>query len=258
MTSTSVAATTFVVACALRLIGSPGAAQQSNTLRLSADTTLEFVGIAAGSFLMGSNDHDGEKPVNRVTITKDFELGKYEVTQAQWAAVMASNPSNFKTCGGSCPVEQVSWEDVQQFLAKLNARKDGYTYRLPTEAEWEFAARAGTTGDYAGNLNDMAWYDQNSNSTTHAVGQKRPNAWGLYDMHGNVWEWVSDWHADSYPTSSTVTDPTGPSSGVFRVFRGGSWLVDAVGCRSASRFAGSRGGRLNALGLRLLRIPSSA
>src|SRR5437667_5221339 len=114
-------------------------------------------------------------------------MGKYEVTQAQWESVMERNPSRFR--GADRPVEQVSWNDVQQFLQKLNARGDGYRYRLPAEAEWEYAARAGTSGPYAGNLDAMAWYEQNSGKQTHPVGQKQPNAWGLYDMHGNVWEW---------------------------------------------------------------------
>src|SRR6185295_12837821 len=131
--------------------------------------------------------------VHKVRITRQFEIGKYEVTQEQWQAVMGDNPSNFK--GANLPVEKVSWNDAQDFLLKLNAR-DGYTYRLPTEAEWEYACRAGSMGDFAGELDDVAWYDKNSGSKTHPVGQKRPNVWGLYDMHGNVSEWCSDWYLE--------------------------------------------------------------
>jgi len=229
----------------------------SLTLRLDAQTTLELVRIEPGSFQMGSeNGNSNEKPVHGVTIRRGFELGKYEVTQAQWRAVMGKNPSHFSKGGDACPVESVSWDDAQAFIGTLNARRDGYTYRLPTEAEWEYAARAGTTGDYAGNLDELGWYDKNAGGTTHLVGQKRPNAWGLYDMHGNVWEWVSDWFA-SYSAGS-VTDPTGASSGAYRVFRGGSWPDTAGNCRSAIRSGYLPGFRFNFLGFRLLRVQSSA
>jgi formylglycine-generating enzyme required for sulfatase activity len=212
-----------------------------------------------------------------VKITKDFEMGKYEVTQAQWKSIMGSNPSRFK--GDDLPVEQVSWEDVQQFIQKLNSKSSRYIYRLPTEAEWEYACRAGTTGDYAGDLDSMAWYGlEKANETTHPVGQKKPNAWGLYDMHGNVWEWCQDWYGDKYYASSPSANPRGPKknlqsspSGSFprtpnppdypqthekdsgRVFRGGAWGNGASSCRSASRDSFEPGIRSSYLGLRLLR-----
>jgi formylglycine-generating enzyme required for sulfatase activity len=193
---------------------------------------MEFVKIPAGSFMMGSDKCDNEKPIHKVTISQDFWLQKTEVTQAQWQAVMGNNPSNFK--GNNLPVETVSWDDAQEFIKKLNAKGEG-TYRLPTEAEWEYAARAGTTGDYAGNLDSMAWYSANSDMKTHPIGQKQANAWGLYDMHGNVWEWCEDWY-DSYP-SGTVTDPTGAASGSYRVIRGSCWFGPS---RRGSAFGGSR------------------
>jgi formylglycine-generating enzyme required for sulfatase activity len=165
---------------------------------------------------------------------------------------MGNNPSYFKGCD-SCPVEQVSWDDVQEFINKLNAKNDGFNYRLPTEAEWEYACRAGTTGDYAGNLDSMAWYGSNSGSKTHLVGQKQPNAFGLYDMHGNVWEWCQDWYDANYYKNSPSTDPKNTSTGSGRVLRGGGWDDDARDCRAADRYGGTPGDRGNDLGFRLIR-----
>ena len=184
----------------------------------------EFVPVPAGEFMMGSDSGGGdEKPRHRVRITKRFEMGKYEVTQAQWKAVMGANPSNFK--GDDRPVEMVYWNDVQEFLKRLNAMNDGYRYRLPTEAEWEYAARAGSAADTAADLDAVAWHSGNSGSETHPVGRKRANAWGLYDMLGNVWEWCADWYGANYYASSPVDDPQGPASGTFHGLRGGSWGV---------------------------------
>ena len=216
----------------------------------------DFVRIPPGEFRMGSKSSeadDDEQPRTRVTISRGFYLGKYEVTQGQWEAVMGSNPSRFDECGPNCPVENVSWEDVQEFIGKLNAAAGGNRYRLPTEAEWEYAARAGTMGDRYGNLDAIAWYEDNSGSRTHPVGQKEPNAWGLYDMLGNVTEWVGDWYGP-YPGGS-VTDPRGPGSGSLRVSRGGSWGGVARFCRAPIRRYGvpdSRG-RGFIRGFRLLR-----
>ena len=148
-------------------------------------------------------------------------------------------------------MENVSWEDVQEFIKKLNAKGEG-TYRLPTEAEWEYACRAGTTGAYSGsNLDEIGWYNSNSGNKTHPVGQKKANAWGLYDMHGNVWEWTEDWYG-TY-SSGNVTDPTGASSGSVRVFRGGSWAGPAENLRSAFRLTYTPSYRYDNLGFRLLR-----
>jgi formylglycine-generating enzyme required for sulfatase activity len=186
----------------------------------------QFALILAGTFQMGStNGNSDERPVHTVNITKAFYMQKTEVTQGQWRAVMGTNPSWFSDCGDTCPVEQVSWNDIQGFLTALNAMDPGKNYRLPTEAEWEYAARAGTTGDYGGTgvLDQMGWYSDNSGSQTHPVAQKQPNHWGLYDMHGNVWEWVQDWYSATYYSVSPTNDPQGPATGTSRVLRGGSW-----------------------------------
>jgi formylglycine-generating enzyme required for sulfatase activity len=234
---------------------------------LAEETTnsigMEFVLIPAGSFTMGADNNfeeanDSETSARRVTISKAFYLGKYEVTQAQWEAVMGDNPSEF--AGRNNPVENVSWDDAQEFIKKLNQKEGGNKYRLPTEAEWEYAARAGTTsvysfGDDAEALGRYAWYDSNSSDATHPVGQKEPNGWGLYDMHGNVWEWVQDWYDEKYYSGSPGTDPRGPSSGSFRVNRGGSWDADASGCRSADRNGNTPGNRICDLGFRLASSP---
>ena len=179
-------------------------------------------------------------------ITKPFYLGKYLVTQEQWEAVMGNNPSRFK--GPKNPVETVSWDDCQQFLDKLNAKVGvrGGKFQLPTEAQWEYACRAGSTttycfGDDESGLGEYAWYATNSGGRTHPVGEKKPNAWGLYDMHGNVWEWCQDWYDGSYYANSPTDDPTGPTTGSSRVFRGGSWRERARGCRSALRVASCPG-----------------
>jgi formylglycine-generating enzyme required for sulfatase activity len=177
---------------------------------------MEFVEIQPGEFTMGCSTGDDdcnadEKPAHRVQITKAFEIGKYEVTQAQWESVMGSNPSTIK--GADRPVETVNKDEAHDFLSRLNAKNDGYRYRLPTEAEWEYAARAGTTDAYAGPLNDIAWYGGNSEDETHPVGKKKPNAWGLYDMQGNVREWVEDLYGRNYYGNSPAADPTGPPPG---------------------------------------------
>ncbi len=208
----------------------------------------QFVRCEPGRFTMGSPQHS-DNPPHEVTLTRGFLLQKTPVTQAQWVAVMGSNPSNF--AGNDLrPVEQVSWEDAQTFLSMLN-QQTGKVFRLPTEAEWEYACRAGTTGDYAGNLDDLAWYDDNSGGTTQPVATRLPNPWGLYDMHGNVWEWCQDWYGAL--TASPVPDPTGPSSGSNRVLRGGSWYNDAYNARSATRHGGAPFVRIYIAGFRLAR-----
>ena len=203
---------------------------------------LEMIRIGGGSFSMGTLDTlslDGEHPRHFVTLSP-FYSGRYPITQAQWQAVMGNNPSHFK--GEYLPVENVSWHDAIRFCETLSART-GKPYRLLTEAEWEYACRAGTVGDYSfGNdesqLKEYAWFAGNSAQQTHPVGQKRPNPVGLHDMHGDVWEWCNDWHDDQYYGQSPDLDPKGPGSGTARVLRGGSWTDDAYSCRSARRNSG--------------------
>ena len=236
----------------------PGDAISGRNVSLSLGNgvpAIDMIWIAPGTFSMGSADGESdERPVRTVRLSNGFWLGKTEVTQAQWEALMGKNPSNFK--GPDRPVENVSWDDAVGYCRKLTEREHsagrlpaGYEYALPTEAQWEYACRAGTTGDYSGELEAMGWYGQNSGSATHPVGKKQPNAWGLYDMHGNVWEWCRDWKGD-YPGGLT-TDPTGPSSGSSRVFRGGSWNYSARFCRSAERSGIEPGYSFNFVGLRV-------
>lgn len=197
-----------------------------------------MIWIKPGTFLMSSTHGSGDD--TRVTLTRGYWLGRTEVTQAQWQAVVDNIPvpSFFK--GSDRPVERVSWETVMAFCLRLTERErsagrlpEGYIYTLPTEAQWEYSCRAGTTGSHAGKIAAMGWHDVNSGGETHPIAQKQPNAWGLYDMHGNVQEWCAD-RRGGYPGGS-VSDPAGAATGQFRVFRGGSWGDSAGACRSAMR-----------------------
>ena len=218
----------------------------------------EMVVIPAGSFEMGSYENADERPVHRVYVPS-FLIGKAEVTQDQWKAVMGSNPSSFGSCGDDCPVEKVSWNEAQEFAQRLS-QKTGKPYRLPSEAEWEYAARAGSSSkwsfgdsEYPG---DYAWFSANNQGKTQRVAQKRPNAFGLFDTHGNVWEWVQDcWH-DNY--SGAPTDGSAWTTGCSnssRVLRGGSWGYDPAGLRSAIRSRNAPDLRGSVNGLRLARTP---
>jgi formylglycine-generating enzyme required for sulfatase activity len=216
------------------------------TLDLGGAVTMKLVLISPGKFMMGETDP------HEVALTKPFYMGATLVTQAQFEQVMGTNPSHFK--GATNPVETVVWNDAAEFCKKLSA-KTRQAVRLPTEAEWEYACRAGTTtaysfGDDDSALEDYVWHKQNSGDTTHPVGQKKPNAWGLYDMHGNVWQWCADWYGD-YPKAA-VTDPTGPASGQERVLRGGSWNYDPHECRSATRGGNAPDGRFIDFGFRVV------
>jgi formylglycine-generating enzyme required for sulfatase activity len=218
---------------------------------------MDFVRIPAGTFMMGCSPGDTEcyveeKPAHRVVITSQFEMGKYQVTQAEYEAVMPTNLSYFH--GPNLPVEGVSWDDAQKFCDLLNGKRDGYHYRLPTEAEWEYAARAGDTSWRYGPLEEVAWFSNNSGGTTHPVGGKKPNAFGLYDTLGNVWEWVHDWYAADYYSHSPQSDPKGPFTGEFRIARGGSWRGVVRGlARVSSRYVLKPGVRSIVVGFRCAR-----
>lgn len=225
---------------------------------LSYDSFFEsdFIWVEGGSFVMGADDRSAEeKPAHKVYVDS-FYISQFELTQAQWRFVMGYNPSGFQGCD-DCPVEQVSWNDIQRFLDKLN-KNTKHTYRLPTEAEWEFAARGGNKGShpfkYAGSndANEVAWYTDNSEGTTHPVGQKLPNALGLYDMSGNVREWCSDWYGGDYYSFSPEINPKGPVSGVYRVLKGGSWDYSANHSRVTIRNRYGPDSRHNRHGFRLV------
>ncbi len=247
---------------------------------------MEFVRIPSGTFMMGSSRAEinkavfetkkynenaergwfaGESPKRKVTIKDGFWLGRYEVTQAEWQAIMGDNPSYFKDCGGNCPVEQVSWDDIQVFLKRLNAKNDGFEYRLPSEAEWEYAARAGTTTAFSfGNslnsnqANFFGFFPYASTKgpeigKTVKVGSYQPNAFGLYDMHGNVWEWVEDIYSLNYrklPTDGSANVSVGDSSR--RVLRGGAWNDIGSSCRSAFRNEDAPASRNSLNGFRIV------
>ncbi len=240
------------------IVPGPGTIQ---VVDLSDGMMLEMVWIAPGSFVMGSrtteDERDDDETQHSVTLTKGFWLGRFEVTQAQWKRVMGSNPSKFEE--RDSPVEQVSWKDSQEFIVKVNANlsAEGGGFRLPTEAEWEYACRAGGTGRFCfgdgdWELVEYAWYGDNAGRTTHAVGTRRPNAWGLYDMHGNVWEWCEDEYGPY--ASGPVSDPVGEvSTGSARVFRGGACDRDLRRCRSANRGRASWDARMCDVGFRLAR-----
>ncbi|MBL9208503.1 MAG: formylglycine-generating enzyme family protein [Opitutaceae bacterium] len=228
--------------------------------------------IQPGSFLLGSPPTEGgrvpdEGPQTKVVFTRGFWLGRHEVTQGQWTALMGRNPSAFKDLGPDAPVETVSWKDAMEFCRRLTEREKnagrlppGHVYTLPTEAQWEYACRAGSSQPYAGDLEAMAWFGAGrAAGSTRAVGRKAANAWGLFDMHGNVWEWCRDWYGETYrrpATGEALIDPEGPSSGSYRVNRGGSWRSPSGSCRSAFRHWLAPNDRGNALGFRLALVPA--
>ena len=241
---------------------SPAAAPLNRTIEKLG---LELVWIKPGTFVMGSpatetDRHKAEGPQTEVTLTQGFWLGKTPVTQGQYEAVTGTNPSHFKTVGKDAPVEEVSWVDAMDYCTKLTGQErttgrlpEGYAYTLPTEAQWEYVRRAGKTEAYAGNPDTMAWHTGNSDGTTHPVATKEANAWGLFDLSGNVLQWCFDWFGD-YP-GGAVTDPTGPDYGHFRMARGGSWRMGPELCRSAARAGGSAGRRDYTIGFRLALSP---
>ena len=232
----------------------------ANYVETAKGLNMKMIFVEGGTFQMGatseqgSDAYDDEKPVHSVTLDS-YYIAECEVTQAQWCAVMGTNPSYFT--GDNKPVEQVSWNDAQEFCRKLS-QLTGKRYALPTEAQWEYAARGGNKSKgykYSGSntISDVAWYSSNSSSQTHSVKQKQPNELGLYDMSGNVYEWCSDWYGDY--SSSSQTDPTGPSSGSIRVLRGGSWNYLAGGCRVSIRVSINPSYSFNHVGFRLVCLP---
>ena len=261
----------FAIVVACLLAQTPATAQTAASKNAIG---MEFVKIPAGDFMMGcspddSNCKNDEKPQHQVRITKPFEMGKYEVTQAQWKAVMNANESAI--VGDNNPVENVTRAEAIEFANRLNMRNDGYRYRLPTEAEWEYAARAGTKGAYYAAPEDIAWFEKNSNDESHAVGSKKPNAWGLYDMLGNVREWTADTYSATYYAASPVDDPPGapantglapPGRGTpgvaLPVIRGGGWPNPADSLRVSERyhyFGPTL--RTSDIGFRLVREPAA-
>ncbi|MHC4202193.1 MAG: formylglycine-generating enzyme family protein, partial [Planctomycetota bacterium] len=246
--------------------GKPGGPAPTLTLDLGRGVKMEFVYVKPGVFMMGGTEDPKhgwqgvEKPKHKVAITLGFYIGKYEVTQAQYEAVMGGNPSKWKE--PNRPVEQVTWHEATE-LCRLATERTRKQFRLPTEAEWEFACRASSTGRYCfgsdeGGLGDYAWYGSNSGGQTHPVGQKKPNAWGLHDVHGNVWEWVADRYAADYYADSPRENPTGPDTGNRRLLRGGSWSNYGRSCRSAFRNHNSPSSRYNSLGFRAALSASAA
>lgn len=225
------------------------------------DIGLTLLWVKPGSFLMGSPPDEpardkAEGPQRRITLSDGYWLGRTEVTQAQYAAVTGTNPSRFVAAGPDAPVERVSWLEAMAFCEKLTAREQaadrlppGWRYSLPTEAQWEYACRAGTTAAYAGPIEAMAWHEGNSDGTTHPVAQLRPNAWGFHDMSGNVLEWCRDWFG--LYTGTAASDPTGPESGRYRMARGGCWLMAPEIGRSAARAGGSPARVDHTLGFRV-------
>lgn len=235
------------------------ATKGDSNARSITDLSLKLIWIEPGSFVMGSEQGEGdEKPLTQVSISRGFWLGQTEVTQAQWQAIMEKNPSRFQ--GDELPVEAVNWGEAMEFCRKLTQREGaagrlpaGFVYTLPTEAQWEYACRTGDSDGLALDLEPVAWYMANSGGGTKPVGQKQANAWGLHDMHGNVWEWCLDWYG-SYPGGS-VTDPKGAASSMHRVIRGGSWNNSAAYCRSGLRLRDEPVYGRNYLGFRLALSP---
>lgn len=238
----------------------PGPARRVS-VPLGNGITLELTLVRPGTFVMGSNRSESEKPPHAVTITQPFYLGTYEVTQEQWEKVMGSNPSYFP--GAKNPVDQVTWEECQLFVQKLNEKKTvNLQFRLPTEAEWEYACRAGSTNDWCfGNseamLGEYAWYIGNEKGSSQPVGQKKPNAWGFYDMHGNVWEWCQDAYHPSYENAPTDGSAWLDGGLTNRVLRGGSWYSTAYAVRSANRGRAAPTFRGVVYGLRVAATPKT-
>ncbi len=250
----------LIVSIFLGCIGSNKKEKDTDGLKID-DLDFEWVDISPGTFMMGRYNNEGtphERPRHPVNISKGFQMLKFEVTQAQWEAVNGSNPSWFK--GANNPVDRVDWNECQSFISQLNELDSGHTYRLPSEAEWEYTCRAGsTTTYYFGNdsaqLDQYAWYGNNSNYKTHPVGEKKPNAWGLYDMHGNVWEWCQDWWHFNYSNAPDDGTAWEDPEGSYRVIRSSDYSNGASNCCSATRYRSLPITGLDSMGFRLVREP---
>jgi formylglycine-generating enzyme required for sulfatase activity len=251
----------LTLACGSRLPAqAPGEGRKPGAI-YTGKLGMKFAWIPPGTFLMGSSPdekgHHQNETQHKVTLTKGIWMSVYPVTMEQWKKVMGKYPSGLVR-GGDYPVVSVSWKDCQEFMKKLGVG-EGQQYRLPTEAEWEYACRAGTitefnTGNGEEALNKAGWYLRNSGDMPHPVGQKAPNAWGLYDMHGNVWQWCADWYGP-YPNGA-VTDPTGSKTGTLRVMRGGAWLYLPIHCRTAYRAFVAPDRQFNNGGFRVVLVPA--
>ncbi len=248
-----------------------GEPSRSGRIYMVPSINYKMIYVPPGTFMMGSplsekGRYDDEKQ-HPVTLTRGFFIGVTEVTQDQWKKIMGNNPSYFKECGEDCPVEQISWNDCREFIMILNKKEKTRKYRLPTEAEWEYACRAGSGLAFANgditqitcghdpNLDKIGWYCGNTEEKIQSVAKKVPNAWGLYDMHGNAWEWCLDWY-EQY-NASHIVNPKGPASGSSRIFRGGGWGLNARACRSAFRDKYDPKLRCRHLGFRLVREAES-
>lgn len=246
-----------ILAAVLLLLSVQQTNAQRKFLKESSDEKIhiEMSYVQGGKFDMGSDDESADRrPAHAVTLN-DYKIGRYEVTADQWKAVMGNNPADNKDCG-DCPVVNVSWDEVQDFISKLNTMT-GKQYRLPTEAEWEFAARGGTLGNmkkHAGRQHPqtIAWFGNNSKDHIHPVGRKQPNELNIYDMTGNAEEWCSDWYGKDYYTKKDVANPTGPDGGISKVVRGGSWESNADEISVTRRAAYTPGTKSGSLGFRLV------
>ncbi|MBC8177922.1 MAG: formylglycine-generating enzyme family protein [Desulfobacteraceae bacterium] len=250
------------LACSLVMLWAAGGSGGEPKPRVTNSLGMTFAYVPPGTFKMGSPTEErgrfDDETRHRVTLTKGFYLQTTEVTQGQWTRVMGDNPSNFDQCGSDCPVESVSWNDVQDFIQKINKMEGEDRYRLPTESEWEYACRAGSKLGYCfdskeHDLQEYAWFDMNSEPHTHPVGQKTANRWGLFDMHGNVWEWCQD-HYRSYP-DEPVIDPPAAVGGTGRIRRGGGWKNGPRDLRCANRGRSTPEEESDAWGFRLVLIP---
>jgi formylglycine-generating enzyme required for sulfatase activity len=233
-------------------------AQNKEVISKCKTLDYDLIKVIPGTFTMGSSEgeakRDKDERPHKVSITKEYFLGKYEVTQEQYEKIMAKNPSKFK--GPKKPVEQIEWKDAVEFCVKLTEIErnkkhisSSQHYRLPTEAEWEYACRAGSSTPYSGDLKKMGWYKDNSGKVTHNIGEKEANPWGFYDMNGNVWEWCHDWFG---PYEDNAVDPVGPDKETYKTFRGGSCKSTDRGCRSGNRYSHKRSKRMYFIGLRIV------